>query len=394
LKLEKRDAGVALMGRKREQPRTKMIGVEDIEVGKRHRKADQKKVAQLVASMQQIGLKTPITIRAVDIPDDPDQFAWHLVTGAHRLAAAKKLGWQDIEVFVLEGDDADAELWEIDENLVRAELDAAQHALLTKRRAEIIEAKAALVSQDATPIKKRRGGRGGVHGTAAASVRDQAKKTGESKDKVARSKRRADKLGEETLQRVVGTSLGSGAQLDALAKLNVEKREELIKQVEAGEDVSAVRALAAEAAPSMELPKPTGDDKVDDLSPIKNSKTVEDEIAEPEVDLEEYRELVEALLDCTPNEICESILIHLGVDRTKIVVRALKKLQKRLLEIKRDCPRCNGTGFALFQTFTACGMPIGQVRMKCDCGQNMQGGLATTGADGGAQEEAQRVEQS
>jgi hypothetical protein len=74
-------------------------------------------------------------------------------------------------------------LWKIDENLMRSELGAAEHAKLTKRRAEIIEAKAAFVSQLATPIKKkRRGDRGGrprqKDRPPTASPKDTAKKTG------------------------------------------------------------------------------------------------------------------------------------------------------------------------------------------------------------------------
>jgi ParB/RepB/Spo0J family partition protein len=242
------------MGRKREQPRRKMLGVDDIEVGKRHRKPDQKKVAQLAASMERIGLKTPVTVRAVDDPpsdDGNEYFSWHLVAGAHRLAAAKTLGWKDIEVFVLEGAEADAELWEIDENLMRADLSAAEHALLTKRRAEIIEAKAATaaanLSQAGTGLQKSKGKGGRAKkDKTAASVRDQAEKTGESRSKVGRSRQRAERLGKTDLERVVGTSLKFGAQIDALLKLTADKREELIKQAEAGEDVSAVRAVAGE----------------------------------------------------------------------------------------------------------------------------------------------------
>jgi hypothetical protein len=99
-----------------------------------------------------------------------------------------------------------------------------------------------------------------VTGRAAASIRDQAEKTGQSKTKVARSKKRADELGDETLRRVAGTSLGKGAQLDALRKLDPWKREALIKKREAGEEVSAVRALAAEAAPSTEPKTAAGED--------------------------------------------------------------------------------------------------------------------------------------
>jgi ParB/RepB/Spo0J family partition protein len=254
--------------------------VHEIDIGPRHRTPEQAAVDRLAASMKMIGLRTPITVRYFD--DRPSQDgmsddSYLLVTGAHRLAAAKQLGWEYIEAFVTTKTDADAELWEIDENLMRAELDAAEHALLTKRRAEIIEAKAAEATSSQVGTKSKKRGQGITGTKAAASVRDQAEKTGESKTKVARSKKRAEQLGEDLLRKVTGTSLAKGTELDALIKLDPEKREELIKKAEAGEDVSAVRALAAEASPATEPQKEAGRKET-----LDDEKTVEDEIAEPE----------------------------------------------------------------------------------------------------------------
>jgi ParB/Sulfiredoxin domain len=253
------------------EPRIENIALQFIDVSPDRRAPSPPVVERLAASMQQIGLKTPITLRRCPSEKEVGESRYALVTGAHRLAATKLNGWTSIDAFVIDEHvkDSDVELWEIDENLVRAELGAAEHALLTKRRAQIIEnrakanAAAEVVSQVGTAPRKNPngGGRAGVTGRAAASIRDQAEKTGESKTKVARSKKRAHELGEETLHRVGGTSLDNGAQLDALRKLDAAKREALIKQAEAGEEVSAVRALAAEAAPSTEPTKAAGKDE-------------------------------------------------------------------------------------------------------------------------------------
>src|SRR5215831_589567 len=78
-------------------------------------------VERLAASMRKIGLQTPITVRT----RLGDGAHYDLVTGAHRLAAAKALGWQTIDCFVTDVDDPNAELWEIDENLMREEVSAA-----------------------------------------------------------------------------------------------------------------------------------------------------------------------------------------------------------------------------------------------------------------------------
>jgi hypothetical protein len=72
----------------------------------------------------------------------------------------------------------------------------------------------------------------------------------------------------------------------------------------------------------------------------------------------------------TPDEICEAILSHLGVDQAKKVARAL---DKRLRNVKPDCLACGGTGFAPAQFSTACGMPIGSGKIPCDCSPAMQG---------------------
>jgi len=68
----------------------------------------------------------------------------------------------------------------------------------------------------------------------------------------------------------------------------------------------------------------------------------------------------------TPNEICEAILRELGADPTRRLARAL---DKRLRSLRSDCPRCEGTGFRSMQSRTACGMPIAQLRIRCDCPQ-------------------------
>jgi hypothetical protein len=176
----------------------------------------------------------------------------------------------------------------------------------------------------------------------------------------------AEVLGDDTLSRVTGTSLGkSGAQLDALMKLGAEKREELIKQAETGEDVSAVRALAAEVAPATEPASSNEDEKIPE---DEIAETEEEEAEDPEI----YRELAEALAG-TPDEICEAILSHLGIDKTKKVVR---KLDKRLRNIKPDCPSCKGTGLSQAKLSMPCGTPLmidgkrWEIRRPCDCRPN------------------------
>src|SRR5690349_8168778 len=97
-------------------PAIEQLYVDEIEVGQRRREVSADKVKTLADSMSKIGLRTPITIRS-----NNDSMIL-LVAGAHRLEAAKSLGWEKIDCIVLDCDEVDAELWEIAENLHRAEL--------------------------------------------------------------------------------------------------------------------------------------------------------------------------------------------------------------------------------------------------------------------------------
>jgi hypothetical protein len=69
-----------------------------------------------------------------------------------------------------------------------------------------------------------------------------------------------------------------------------------------------------------------------------------------------------------PKDIAESILMRLGAKEAARVVRAL---DKRLRNIKPDCPRCKGEGFYKFNPLTPCGSPMyGQsdpFTLSCDC---------------------------
>ena len=86
-----------------------------IPVGRRPIKPDA--IDSLAASMQRIGLQTPITVRRI-----ADGSGYRLVTGHHRLSAAKKLDWDTIDCFQIDEDDTTARLIEIAENLHRADL--------------------------------------------------------------------------------------------------------------------------------------------------------------------------------------------------------------------------------------------------------------------------------
>jgi hypothetical protein len=77
-------------------------------------------VLELMQSIQRIGLREPPTIR-IEVDDEGCQDAI-LVAGLHRVEACKRLGLKTIDCAEFEGDKTEAKLWEIAENLHRAEL--------------------------------------------------------------------------------------------------------------------------------------------------------------------------------------------------------------------------------------------------------------------------------
>lgn len=102
--------------------KTEFIDIEAVQVGERLRPVNADAVETLRASIEKIGLRTPITVRMLDEEAISEPM---LVSGRHRLEACKILGHQQIECFVIEREsDDEARMWEIAENLHRSDLTA------------------------------------------------------------------------------------------------------------------------------------------------------------------------------------------------------------------------------------------------------------------------------
>ncbi len=98
------------------------VAVGGISILPGRRALDMSVVEGIAASLKATGVMVnPITLREVD--ED-----WILVCGLHRLEAAKLAGWKNVECYILGRDDKEpitdleAEMLEIDENLLRNEL--------------------------------------------------------------------------------------------------------------------------------------------------------------------------------------------------------------------------------------------------------------------------------
>lgn len=140
------------------------IRVEDIEIGERHRALSDDACNRLAASLKDIGLRQPISIRIVDmmvIDGYEVEGVPVLVAGAHRLEAAKRLGWSHIDCIEVDDDALKAEMWEIAENLHRLDLTKEQRDEHIRRYAELVEARRDVQSRQNVAIEsKRDDGRG------------------------------------------------------------------------------------------------------------------------------------------------------------------------------------------------------------------------------------------
>jgi ParB-like chromosome segregation protein Spo0J len=190
-------------------------------------------------------LQNPITIREVDVFDDPVDGEIHeayvLVAGRHRLEAQKLRGETHIDCIVVDYDDLHAELAEIDENLIRTDLTPAQEAQAVARRKAIYEElhpETKAGAAQAAGMNKALG-RGDVAANSAATFVDATTAaTGKAERTIRQAAARGEALG-EALTEVAGTSLGKGVDLDALIKKPEPERKSFIERAKAGEKVTA-----------------------------------------------------------------------------------------------------------------------------------------------------------
>ncbi len=188
----------------------KYCDVDLVQIGKRLRHLDQTKVDALAESMGAIGLQQPISVWSDSID------VLELVAGLHRLEAARKLGWEDIDCIFVHLDEIDRQLWEIDENLIRADLSPAELTLHVKRRKELWEER-----------HKDKGGQtlptpGGEQKIGFA--KDTKDKTGTPKRTTNLAVSRATSIPADILSKIEGTVLDKGVYLDKLKKLSHDEQ--------------------------------------------------------------------------------------------------------------------------------------------------------------------------
>lgn len=209
------------------------IDPEAITVGDRLRAVDAAWVEAIAESIKHNGQSTPIQVRRLV------NGRWHLVSGAHRLAACQRLGIE-VRAEVVDCDDLYARLMEIDENLFRRELNPLDRAVfLADRKAVYLE----LYPET----------RNGAHGhnkgkneklTMSFST-STSQKTGMSPATIKRAVQIADHIPPDVRKRLTGTPLAEKqSDLLYLAGLEPSVQRRAVTLVVDGE-VRTLRAAVA-----------------------------------------------------------------------------------------------------------------------------------------------------
>jgi len=182
------------------------IPINEIQAGKRLHGLREPAVAELMASISKIGLLTPISVKnfIVKRPGNSDGVAFDLVAGLHRWEACKRLGWAEIEASVIPLSEDEAILWEVDENLCRAELSELERAEHLAKRKEVYERlhPETRASSGAELAQKRWGYATDNLSAASGFAADTAEKIGVSDRDVRRSIRRVEKIDEKVRDRI------------------------------------------------------------------------------------------------------------------------------------------------------------------------------------------------
>jgi ParB family chromosome partitioning protein len=208
--------------------RVRMILVEAVKTIGKRRTLDEEKVGAIAASMSQIGLRTPITVRE-------EKKKSVLVCGLYRLEAAKRLKWETIPCFILPGSDTESRPWQISEDIYRAERTVLERAEGINELRTLISGK---VGQVALPGGKQ---------PKDVGVNKAAKALGFTKEEIRRSKAIAGISAEAKEE---AKNLGLDDNQDALLEIaKLPTPETQCKAVQAlNERKRAARARRATAA--------------------------------------------------------------------------------------------------------------------------------------------------
>ncbi len=197
---------------------SRLVSLDLIDVGERLRVVDMDYAQMIAGSMIEVGQLTPIEVR----PAAHGRFA--LVAGAHRLEAARMNDWVEIAAIVREADDLQAELRQIDENLVRRELSALDRATFLARRQQIH------LTLYPDTSRGKAGAMARWHASASLSFASEiARKLAVSDRDIRRSIARFTQIAPDVREKIVGTWIADhGTTLDSLVRLGPSDQRKVI----------------------------------------------------------------------------------------------------------------------------------------------------------------------
>lgn len=210
------------------------IAVKDVDAKTRLRPVDPNYVSLLAENIEQVGyLRQPIEVRKT-------KKGWQLIAGGHRLAAITQLGWTEVEAVIFEGSDTAAKLAEIDENLIRHDLNPLDRAVFLAQRKEVYEL--------LHPEAKRGGDRSGQ--TEKISVwsfaKDTADKCGLTDRAIRLAVMIARNLPADIRAAIAGTDVArKQSELLALVKVDPALRAAVVTEIQTGRATSVAAAVLA-----------------------------------------------------------------------------------------------------------------------------------------------------
>jgi len=216
----------------------RQVSISEIKVGQRLRSVDPDHVEVISQSMRDCSkVLTPLTLR-----EDKKSGALHLIAGAHRLAAAKKAGFETVPCEIHKNLSVDeARLMEIDENLCRHELNPLDRAAFLAERKSVYETLYPATKAGVAGANVRHGSANDMMSFAD----DIAEKTGWSKRTIERHVRLHQLLDAQARKKIIGTELARNqSELLALVRFEPDRQREIVELLLAG-DVKRVSQAAA-----------------------------------------------------------------------------------------------------------------------------------------------------
>ncbi|MBC06325.1 ParB/RepB/Spo0J family partition protein [Thalassospira sp.] len=207
-----------------------MVDIELITIGERLRAVDQDHVAVIADSIRQCGrVLQPITISRKFATRDALRPEMTLLAGAHRLAAAKLAGLDVIPAEIVDDiKPLQAKLIEIDENLLRHELNPLDRAVFLAERKRIYEELHPETKAGVAGAKAK-------HGSASDTMsfaKDAADRLGFNPRTIERSVKIATSLSPEVRKNLVGTDLSKNqSELLLLAKQEPDAQIKIVELI-------------------------------------------------------------------------------------------------------------------------------------------------------------------